>query len=253
MEIIALMNQKGGVGKTTAAVNIAAGLARSGRRVLLIDLDPQAHATLSLGISDELEKTAFEVLDEKTPAADAIIKRVDGLAVIPSGLQLAAAELHFIGVPGREILLRGALDQIGADFDYIFIDCPPYIGVLTMNALAAATGVYIPIKTEFLSTRGISQLTQTIDLIRQRLNPRLKITGVLGTFYDNRRTLDREIMETIRRIFGAAVFDTLIRTGVTLAEAPGHGKTIFEHAPTSHGAEDFAALCQEIITREGRK
>lgn len=252
MAIIALMNQKGGIGKTTGAVNIAAGLARLGRKVLLIDMDPQAHATLSLGISGELEKTVFEVLSGKITAADCIIDR-DGLAVIPSGLQLASAEMQFIGAPGREIILRGALEPITADFEYIFIDCPPSIGVLTMNALAAADGVFVPVKTEYLSTRGIAQLIDTVDLIRQRVNKGLAITGVFGTFYDARRTLDKEIMTAVREIFGAAVFETVIRSNIAIAEAPGHGKTVFEYAPNSHGAEDFTALCQEVISREGRK
>ena len=250
MEIIAMMNQKGGVGKTTSAVNIAAGLGRLGRKVLLIDMDPQAHATLSLGFPQELEKTVFELLNETLTAADVMVKR-DGLSVIPSGLQLAGAEMQLIGLPGREMILKSAISGIGADFDYILIDCPPSIGALTMNALATATAVYVPIKTEYLPTRGIAQLTNTVDLIRQRLNPGLKIKGVFGTFYDGRRTIDRDVLEYIRQIFGAAVFETLIRPNVALAEAPQNGQTIFEYAPASHGAADFAALCQEIVSREG--
>ena len=252
MEVIAFMNQKGGVGKTTAAVNIAAGMSLIGRRVLLVDMDPQAHATQSLGISEEggKRKTVFEVLDETAAAADVILDR-GGLAVLPAGLTLANAELCFLGTPGREMMLSNALKAIRADFEYIFIDCPPSLGVLTMNALAAATGVYVPIKTEFLPMQGITQLIKTVDLIRQRINAALKITGVFGTFYDNRRTLNREVMAAVREIFGAAVFETTIRNNVALAEAPGAGKTIFEHAPGSHGAEDFSAICREIISREG--
>jgi len=250
MEIIAFMNQKGGVGKTTSAVNIGAGLARLGRRVLLIDIDPQAHATISLGLPEEMEKTIYELLTDAAPAADVIIER-DGLAVIPSGLQLAAAEMQLVGLPAREMIMKAAIADIVVNYDYVLIDCPPSIGALTMNALAAATAVYVPIKTEYLPTRGIAQLTNTVDLIRQRLNPGLKIKGVFGTFYDGRRTIDRDVLEYIRQIFGAAVFETLIRPNVSLAEAPQNGQTIFEYAPASHGAADFAALCQEIVSREG--
>ena len=251
MEVIAFMNQKGGVGKTTSAVNIAGGLALIGRRVLLVDMDPQAHATQSLGIAadDEKQKSIFDVLDG-TATAEAVIIDRDGLSVLPSSLTLANAELYFLGAPGREMMLSSALKDIRAGFDYIIIDCPPSLGVLTMNALAAATGVYIPIKTELLPMQGITQLIKTVDLIRQRVNPAVKITGVFGTFYDNRRTLNREVMAAVREIFGAAVFKTTIRDNVSLAEAPGSGKTIFEHAPGSHGAEDFSELCREIVSRE---
>ena len=248
MRTIAFMNQKGGVGKTTSAVNVAAGLSKLGRRVLLIDMDPQAHATLSLGLSPELEKTTFELLDGTTTAAEAIVDR-DGLAIIPAGLQLAGAELQFINEPGREILLRAALD--GVDFDYILIDCPPSIGLLTMNALTAARSVYVPFKTEYLPIQGIDQLTRAVDLIRRRLNPGLSIEGVFGTFYDARRVINRDVLDHLRQVFGDKVLKTVIRSNVALAEAPVNGKTIFEHAPTSHGAADFMALCQEVIAKEG--
>jgi len=250
MRTIAFMNQKGGVGKTTSAVNVAAGLSRLGRRVLLIDMDPQAHATLSLGLPADSEKTTFELLDGTATAADVIVDR-DGLAVMPSGLQLAGAEIQLIGAPGREMLLRSALD--GVDFEYILIDCPPSIGLLTMNALTVATSVYVPLKTEYLPIQGIDQLKNAVDLIRRRLNPQLAINGVFGTFYDARRNIDRDVMDYIRQVFGDKVLKTAIRSNVALAEAPVNGKTIFEHAPTSHGAEDFAALCQEILDREGAR
>ncbi len=240
---IAFVNQKGGVGKTTSAVNVAAGLSMLGRRVLLIDLDPQAHATVSLGLSPELEKTTFELLGGSAAASETIVDR-DGLAVIPAGLQLAGADMRFINEPGREILLRSALD--GIKYDYILIDCPPSIGLLTMNALSFATAVYIPFKTEYLPIRGMDQLTQSIELIRRRLNPGLSIEGVFGTFYDSRRVIDRDVMDYIKQAFGDKVFKTAIRSNVALAEAPSVGKTIFEYAPNSHGAADFMALCEEI-------
>jgi len=249
MQTIALFNQKGGVGKTTGAVNIAAGLVRLGRRVLLVDLDPQANATASLGIdANGSAKTTFELLDGKLLPADAIRDR-GGLAVIPSGLQLAGAELKFAGVPGRELLLRDALEPV-ADFDFIFIDCPPSLGLLTLNGLAAATGVYIPIATEYLSLQGIDQLMETVGLVQRRINKRLAVRGVFGTFYDGRKVLNRDVMERIRQRFGAMTFNTAIRNNVALAEAPGHGQHIFDYSPASHGAADFADLCNEIITRE---
>jgi len=249
MEIIAFMNQKGGVGKTTSAVNIGAGLARLGRRVLLIDVDPQAHATISLGLPEEMEKTIYELLTDAAPATDVIIER-DGLAVIPSGLQLASAEMQLVGLPAREMIMKAAIADIVENFDYVLIDCPPSIGALTMNALAAASAVYVPVKTEYLPIQGIGQLTKSVELVRHRLNPRLKIKGVFGTFYDGRRTINRDVMDYIRQTFGAAVFNTQIRANIALAEAPKAGKTIFEHAPTSHGAADYLALSEEIISRE---
>lgn len=248
MQTIALFNQKGGTGKTTSAVNIAAGLVRLGRRVLLVDMDPQANATLSLGIAGELEKTTFEVLDGTITATDAIHDR-GGLSVIPSGLQLAAAELRFAGVPGREMLLRDALEGIGADFDFILIDCPPSLGLLTLNALGAATAVYIPIQAEFLPIRGIAQLLDTVELVRRRINKGLAVRGVFGTFYDGRKTLNRDVIDHIKQTFGASVFNTYIRDNVALAEAPGRGQTIFEYEPGSHGAADYLELCKEIIER----
>jgi len=249
MQTIALFNQKGGVGKTTGAVNIAAGLVRLGRRVLLVDLDPQANATASLGIdANGSEKTTFELLDGKITPTDAIQDR-GGLAVIPSGLQLAAAELRFSGVPGRELLLRDALEPV-VDFDFIFIDCPPSLGLLTLNGLAAATGVYIPIATEYLSLQGINQLLETVELVRRRINKGLAVRGVFGTFYDNRKLLNRDVMDRIRQRFGATAFNTAIRNNVSLAEAPGQGQHIFDYSPSSHGAADFADLCNEIINRE---
>lgn len=252
MEIIAMMNQKGGVGKTTSAVNIAAALARLGRRVLLIDVDPQAHATLSLGYPQTIEKTIFELLTETATAADVMVDR-DGLTVIPAALQLAGAEMQLVGLPGREMILRSAIADIVKGFEYVIIDCPPSIGALTANALAAATSVFVPIKTEYLPIQGIGQLIKTVELVRQRLNPRLKISGVFGTFYDGRRNINREVMEYIRQTFGDAVLNTQIRANVALAEAPKMGKTIFEHAPASHGAADYMALSEEIISREAQK
>jgi len=246
MKIISLFNQKGGVGKTTSAVNIGAGLARLGRRVLLIDLDPQANLTYSLGFDpNDSELSIYELLEGKTTAAQAIKTR-DGLDVIPSAIQLAGAELQFAGVPGREMLLRDALRDL-ANYDFVFIDCPPSLGLLTLNALTACNGVYIPIQAEFLPLQGLKQLTGTVELIQRRLNPGLEISGVITTFYDPRKVLQRQVMERIKERFGPKVFNSTIRVNIALAEAPSAGKTIFEYQPESHGAQDYLTLCREIL------
>jgi len=250
MKTIALFNQKGGVGKTTSAANIGAGLARLGRRVLLIDLDPQANLTYSLGLDPfSLDASIYELLDGKAALADTIRTR-DGFDLIPAAIQLAGAELHFAGVPGREMLLRDVLQET-AGYDYALIDCPPSLGLLTLNALTACQTVYIPIQAELLPLQGLRQLMDTVELVRKRLNPGIKITGVITTFYDPRKIMQRTVLERIGEQFGGKVFKSPIRVNVALAEAPGQGQTIFEYSPDSNGAADYTALCQEILTREG--
>jgi len=246
MKIISLFNQKGGVGKTTSAVNIGAGMAKLGQRVLLIDLDPQANLTLSLGLNpNDSELSIYELLDGKATAAQAIKPR-DGLDVIPAAIQLAGAELQFAGVPGREMLLSDALGGLG-NYDFVFIDCPPSLGLLTLNALTACNEIYIPIQAEFLPLQGLKQLTETVEIVQRRLNPGLEISGVITTFYDPRKVLQRQVMERIKERFGPRVFNQTIRVNVALAEAPGAGKTIFEYQPDSHGAQDYLSLCREIL------
>jgi len=250
MKTIALFNQKGGVGKTTSAANIGAGLARLGKRVLLIDMDPQANLTFSLGFDPyNIDVSIYELLDGKAALADAIRTR-DGFDLIPAAIQLAGAELHFAGVPGREMLLRDVLQET-AGYDYALIDCPPSLGLLTLNALTACQTVYIPIQAELLPLQGLRQLMDTVELVRKRLNPGIKITGVITTFYDPRKIMQRTVLERIGEQFGGKVFKSPIRVNVALAEAPGQGQTIFEYSPDSNGAADYTALCQEILTREG--
>ena len=249
MKTIALFNQKGGVGKTTSAANIGAGLARLGKRVLLIDMDPQANLTYSLGLDPfSLDASIYELLDGKAALADTIRTR-DGFDLIPAAIQLAGAELHFAGVPGREMLLRDVLQET-AGYDYALIDCPPSLGLLTLNALTACQTVYIPIQAELLPLQGLRQLMDTVELVRKRLNPGIKITGVITTFYDPRKIMQRTVLERIGEQFGGKVFKSPIRVNVALAEAPGAGKTIFEYSPDSNGAADYLALCREILTRE---
>ena len=250
MRTISIFNQKGGVGKTTSAANIGGGLARLGRRVLLIDMDPQANLTYSLGFDPaDLDFSIYELLGGKATLAQAIRSR-DGFDLIPAAIQLAGAELEFAGIYGRETLLRDALrDAVG--YDYILIDCPPSLALLTLNALTACDGVYIPIEAELLPLQGLKQLIDTVDLVQRRLNAKIKIDGVITTFYDTRKVIQRQVLERIGEQFGDKVFKSAIRVNIALAEAPGAGQTIFEYSPNSNGAVDYMALCREIITREG--
>ena len=248
MKKIAFINQKGGVGKTTCAMNIGAGLTMLGKKILLIDLDPQAHLTYSLGIkAHDLTATVYELLKGTNKAEKVIIKR-NGIDLIPSSLELSGAEIEFSGIAGREFLLQEALNGIH-NYNYILIDCPPSLGLLTLNALTTAQEVYIPLQTEFLSLQGMSKLLSTIDIVKKRLNKDIEITGIIATRFDNRKNLNREVVEKIIEYFGSRVFKTLVRDNVSLAEAPSYGQTIFEYKPSSYGAKDYLNLCREIIKR----
>lgn len=249
MRTIALLNQKGGVGKTTVTANLGAGLARAGREVLLVDLDPQAHLTRGLGlIPEELERTVYDVLQGAAPAKEAFVE-VKGLTLLPASLALSGADLTLAGVAGRELLLRDALEDVRG-FDYVLLDCPPSLGVLTLNALTAAREVVIVTEPEFYALAGIADLVgKTVETVKKRLNRGLTITGVVVNRYNARRKLAGEVTERLRAHFGEKVYRTFVRNTSALAEAPGHGKTIFEYRPTSPGAEDFAALTKEV---EGR-
>jgi chromosome partitioning protein len=248
-KIISLCNQKGGVGKTTCTLNIGAGLEQAGKKVLLIDLDPQAHLTYSLGIAaHELDKTIYDVFKSGAALHDVILKR-NGLSVIPSSLELAGIEMEMAGIPGREFLLKELLEK-DEGFDYILIDCPPSLGLLTLNALTAAREIYIPLQTEFLALKGMSKLLETIEAVKKRLNKALVISGIIATRFDARKKLNKGIVDTITERFGKKLFKTLIRENISLAEAPGYGQTIFEYAPKSYGAQDYLALAKEITRRK---
>ena len=250
--IISLCNQKGGVGKTTTTLNLAAALQRTGARVMVIDLDPQAHLTYSLGLidlEDRDELTVYEVLKKPSRLIEAIQMR-EGLELLPSSLALSGAEIELSSEPGREYLLSRALKPIKNKYDYILIDCPPALGLLTLNALTACDDLYVPLETSALSLQGIKQLMQTVEIIHDRLNPKLaEIGGVILTRFDSRRKLDNKIVEMITKMFAGRVFKTVIRQNVSLAEAPSHGKSIFEYEPNSTGAEDYAALAGEVLKR----
>ena len=249
MRTIAFTNHKGGTGKTTTTVNVGAGLQQLGKKVLLIDLDPQAHLTISLGIpADDLSATAYDLL-KGTKKAEEVIYQRGGLDVVPSSLNLSGAQTHLANKRGSEYLLREALSAIKG-YNFILIDCPPSLGLLTLNALCASKEVFVPIQVEFLALHGISQLLEVIEVTRCRLNQDLLITGVIATRVDTRKILNREVLRAVKDSFKDKVYKTFIRENICLAEAPSAGKTIFEYKPTCYGAEDYNKLCLEILERE---
>lgn len=265
MRTIAIINQKGGVGKTTSAVNLSAALAELGQAVCLVDLDPQAHASLHLGhVPDEDGGTIYDVLMGQTRLQDVAVEVRPSLTLIPSHLDLAAAEMELAGEVGREMILRQQLLQYTSRFDYLLIDCPPSLGVLTVNALVAVREVFLPLQPHFLALHGLSKLLGTLELVARRLNPGLQLTGVMLCMYQSGTRLAAEITRDVASFFSAVedprcpwararVFDTRIRRNIRLAEAPSHGATIFEYARSSHGAEDYLALAEEVVaTSEGR-
>ncbi len=249
VKIYTLANQKGGVGKTTTAVNLGAYLAASGRRVLLVDVDPQANATSSLGVDkNALSKSIYDVLiqGEDLTSVLALTKRL-GLDLIPSTPALAGAEVEMVSLLSRESRLRKALAPLLDKYDYILIDPPPSLGLLTINALTAAHGVIIPIQCEYLALEGLTQLLQTINLVRDNLNPGLRVRGILLTMYDGRTNLAQQVVEQIRQYFSGSVFRVIIPRSVRLSEAPSYGEPILSYAPSSAGALAYEALAREIL------
>jgi len=256
---ISVVNQKGGVGKTTTTVNLGAAMAERGKRVLLIDIDAQSNLTthLGLGATDDLsepneaqkgpEWTVYDVLKGNKRIQDVTIKRSDNLHVVPSSLLLSAADLELGGVVGRELLLKRAIDKIREQYDVILIDCPPTLGLLSLNALAAVDQVIVPVQSEYLALHGVRQLLDTIDQVRSVYNTNLIVGGVLICLHDSRKRLARAVADTIRAYFGDLVFNTVIRENVALAEAPAKGQTIFEYLPKSPGSEDYTALANEVL------
>lgn len=250
--IFAVANQKGGVGKTTTAINLGGYLAQSGRRVLLVDMDPQGNAATCLGIQKrQLEQTIGEVLVGEAPAQAAIIAtgRPD-YDLLPATPDLAGTAVQLAGMMARENRLRQALTFIADRYEFILIDCPPSLGLLTINGLTAAQRVLIPLQCEFLALEGLAQLKETIELVRTHLNPELMIGGVLMTMYDGRANLARQVVEEVRRYFPQRIFNTLIPRNIRLSEAPSHGELISEYDPQSRGAKAYAALAEELVHRE---
>jgi len=250
-KIFAIANQKGGVGKTTTAINLGAYVAKSGKRVMLVDLDPQANATSSLGYDKRnLDLTMYDVIINNTPLSDMIITtgRV-GLDLAPAGLALAGAEVELVGLPKREYRLALALKPVLANYDYVFVDCPPSLGLLTVNALTAADGALIPIQCEYLALEGLSQLLGTIKRIRERLNPSLAVMGVVMTMYDSRTLLSAQVVNEVRKYFPHEIFKTIIPRSVRLAEAPSYGQSIVEYDASSRGAQAYESLAAELMAR----
>lgn len=244
--IISLLNHKGGVGKTTSAINIGAGMVELGKRVLLVDLDPQANLTLSLGIPRQAA-TIYEALRGESELKPVAAKQ--NMDVITSTLDLSGAEMELINEAGREYLLRELFEPVREEYDFIIIDCPPSLGLLTLNALTSSDYVIIPLQTEFLALQGLAKIKQVIQKVRLRLNKKLEIGGVVATMYDHRKVLNRDVVDTIKKYFGDLVFDTMIRDNVSLAEAPSQRKDIFDYSKNSSGSEDYLSLCKEIIAR----
>jgi chromosome partitioning protein len=245
-QIISLLNHKGGVGKTTSTINIGAAMVELGHRVLLVDLDPQANLTLSLGVPRQ-PVTIYEAIRGESELQPYTVR--PGLDVIMSTLDLSSAEMELINEAGREYILREVFDAVIDDYDYILIDCPPSLGLLTLNALTASQYVLIPLQTEFLALQGLAKIKQVIQKVKVRLNRDLQIGGVIATMYDARKVLNRDVVETIRKYFGPQVFDTYIRDNVALAEAPAKRQDIFAYSPKSAGAEDYLSLAKEIRSR----
>ena len=259
MRSIAIINQKGGVGKTTTAVNLSAALAEMGRRVCLLDLDSQAHATLHLGVAQTSgTPSIYEVMMGQANLADSLCEVRPRLSVIPSHIDLAATEVELAGEVGRELVLRDKLQSVDLDFDFLLIDCPPSLGVLTLNALVAVNEVFLPLQPHFLALHGLSKLLGTIDVVSRRLNSQLRLTGIMYCMYESGTRLASEVKSDVDTFFrqiqdpacpwsNAQTFQTAIRRNIRLAEAPSFGQSIFEYAPQSHGAKDYQMLAREVM------
>jgi chromosome partitioning protein len=251
-QIIAIANQKGGVGKTTTAVNLASCLAVAEKRTLLIDIDPQANATSGMGVDTRtLETSIYDVIINRESAGTAIMStKVPNLDILPSHINLVGAEVELVQVIAREQLLREALKPVSQDFDYIIIDCPPSLGILTLNALTAANTVLIPIQCEYYALEGLSQLLNTVRLVQKHLNEKLEIAGVLLTMYDNRLNLCNQVAGEVRKFFKDKVYDTVVSRNVRLSEAPSFGLPIIMYDATSTGAANYMKLAEEMLNHE---
>lgn len=252
-EIISFANQKGGVGKSTSAINVSAGLAAAGKKTLLVDFDPQGNATSGLGINKKnLTSSVYELIISRTDAKNAVLAtKMPGLYIIPASISLAGAEFELVDVEEREFCLKKALESVKNDFDYIIIDCPPSLGLLTLNALTASDGAIVPMLCEHFSLEGLTQLLMTVRAIKKRYNERLRLIGILITMFNGRLSLSQEVLAELKRYYSDKLFRTLIPRNVRLAEAPGFGEPIQVYDKRSKGAEAYNDVALEIIERTG--